>query len=297
MFPKDFKFVGPVPEGLICTICENPFDEPVQTSCGHLFCKPCIDTWLNETWLSAITGQQPQCPIDRKPLRREELFKDEHVRRQVRALHVFCPNNERGCGWEGCFSDATNHASTCEYSLVQCPFQTHGCDHTMMRKEIPEHIKSNMAEHLTLLAKELTNAKETISSLKEALGTAEDRINFHAFLHGFDYIWAIPAFEKQPSSIFSLPFWSRGYEWKLKVETGDNIGAFLIPESHQMGTKFRLTIFGQEPSKNITHLLDNWPEFSRGDGWGSVLLTKASLSEYLFRGTLHIGVELLSDPF
>lgn len=37
------EFVNAVDEDLICPICKLPLRSPVLTSCGHRFCKGCID--------------------------------------------------------------------------------------------------------------------------------------------------------------------------------------------------------------------------------------------------------------
>ena len=37
------QFVETLDERLTCSICKNAFNEPWQTSCGHRFCKKCLD--------------------------------------------------------------------------------------------------------------------------------------------------------------------------------------------------------------------------------------------------------------
>ena len=39
----DVEFVNAVDEDLFCSICKLPLRKPVQTKCGHRFCKGCID--------------------------------------------------------------------------------------------------------------------------------------------------------------------------------------------------------------------------------------------------------------
>ena len=40
-FEEDF--VNPVDEDFHCLVCHLPLREPVQTKCGHRFCKLCLD--------------------------------------------------------------------------------------------------------------------------------------------------------------------------------------------------------------------------------------------------------------
>ena len=42
----DMKFVDRVDERLNCPICKKVFDEPWQTSCGHRFCRDCLERVL-----------------------------------------------------------------------------------------------------------------------------------------------------------------------------------------------------------------------------------------------------------
>ncbi|CAH8840875.1 unnamed protein product [Trichobilharzia szidati] len=44
--PMD-RFVNPVDENLICSICHGVFIIPVVTECGHTFCANCLKIWLN----------------------------------------------------------------------------------------------------------------------------------------------------------------------------------------------------------------------------------------------------------
>lgn len=39
----DDNFVNKVDDDLICGICIFPVKEPVLTSCGHRFCRACLD--------------------------------------------------------------------------------------------------------------------------------------------------------------------------------------------------------------------------------------------------------------
>ncbi|KAK3739692.1 hypothetical protein QZH41_000738 [Actinostola sp. cb2023] len=39
----DYEFVVKVPDEYICTICHLTMRKPVQTKCGHRFCKACLE--------------------------------------------------------------------------------------------------------------------------------------------------------------------------------------------------------------------------------------------------------------
>ena len=45
----DYEFVLQVPEDYICSICQLTMRKPVQTECGHRFCKGCLDAALKRS--------------------------------------------------------------------------------------------------------------------------------------------------------------------------------------------------------------------------------------------------------
>ena len=54
-----FLFRDEVDEDMTCQICLQPFVEPLDTPCGHTFCRACLLSYLKVN---------PMCPLDRKPL-------------------------------------------------------------------------------------------------------------------------------------------------------------------------------------------------------------------------------------
>lgn len=42
----DEDFVEAVDEDLQCLICHLPLKEPIQTRCGHRFCKDCLEEYI-----------------------------------------------------------------------------------------------------------------------------------------------------------------------------------------------------------------------------------------------------------
>ena len=54
-----FDYRDEVDEDMTCQICLQPFVEPLDTPCGHTFCRACLLSYLKVN---------PMCPLDRKPL-------------------------------------------------------------------------------------------------------------------------------------------------------------------------------------------------------------------------------------
>lgn len=104
-------FVAELDDFLRCPICRHCLKEPMQTHCGHRFCRECIAR-VNQS-------PHPQCPIDRIEL---TLFPDAACERQISALKVYCPNKNSGCTWIGDLVDEKLHLNSCQYSKIPCRF-------------------------------------------------------------------------------------------------------------------------------------------------------------------------------
>ena len=69
------KFVHPLLKRHECPICLFAMRNPVQTECGHLFCKGCLDPVLKQ--------RRPICPLDKEDISLDGVRKTSHV-------HVIC---------------------------------------------------------------------------------------------------------------------------------------------------------------------------------------------------------------
>ena len=59
------KFVNPHLDRHLCSICNYPMKNPVQTECGHLFCRACLEPVLR--------SHNPLCPIENSPVSRDTV--------------------------------------------------------------------------------------------------------------------------------------------------------------------------------------------------------------------------------
>lgn len=67
-------------EEVICIICQSPITVGSLTSCGHKFCKACLDEWLN-------TGH-PWCPMCKTYTDRETVYYFTHYKSDLKAQAV-----------------------------------------------------------------------------------------------------------------------------------------------------------------------------------------------------------------
>ena len=122
----EYKFVNTqteLLEELKCPICLELVSDPVQTSCGHLFCGKCIK-------------ETKTCPVDRKQF---TSHKDNYNDRRVRNLKVKCPNKRRGCQWLGDLGGAARHTGeNCYYQTVEC--NNEACNEKVWRGQLVAHM-------------------------------------------------------------------------------------------------------------------------------------------------------------
>ena len=122
---KEYLFVGETKktlEALQCPVCFEIVLEPVQTSCGHLFCRKCVQ--------SVAT-----CPVCREQF---TSMPDHFNNRRVRSLRVKCPCTVNGCKWVGDLGDVNDHKA------VQCEFHSHKCQfcdfNTILKEKLKDHL-------------------------------------------------------------------------------------------------------------------------------------------------------------
>ena len=126
---KEYSFVNKDVSKFVCAICQEILYEPVQTSCGHLFCGRC---------LRGVRSKN--CPSCRAEFVREPI-EDKFNEREIRNLIVKCQNSSRGCEWEGELGNVESHQNgVCGYQLVQCGNK---CGAEMERREVEKHKKDH----------------------------------------------------------------------------------------------------------------------------------------------------------
>ena len=124
-----YEFVGIEKQSLDelkCPVCLQLVSDPVQTSCGHLFCDECMEG-LNV------------CPIDDSDF----TLKPDHLKdARVCNLKVKCPHKQRGCQWQGKLGEVEKHIEIdCERVIVECKHV--GCNLDMERGQLLAHMNND----------------------------------------------------------------------------------------------------------------------------------------------------------
>ena len=135
-------FLERPPDALICAICLDIINTPVQaTCCGKLFCKVCQENAIK---------QDTKCPHCRNTMK---VFEDKRCQQEINALKIVCPYYVRDCAWSGCVSDLKQHIDNCQYKFVKCP---NHCKYTrdtrydayLLRNCLKNHLANSCADRL-----------------------------------------------------------------------------------------------------------------------------------------------------
>ncbi|XP_071513503.1 TNF receptor-associated factor 6-like [Panulirus ornatus] len=125
----DYEFVPPLDPKYECAICLLGLRSPVQTTCGHRFCKECI--------FNSISESSNRCPIDNLPLSETDLFLDSCAEREILQLCIKCPNHALGCTRIVELMYIEHHTQACSFQPVMCPNE---CSATVLQKELEQHL-------------------------------------------------------------------------------------------------------------------------------------------------------------
>lgn len=151
------RFVGYVNEGLLCCVCRDVLERPLQAPCEHAYCSACISSWL---------VHHHSCPEDRlpldvgslKPLHRSVyisayvcllntsyasdtafVFNDRYMRNDLTRLQIRCVNAAQGCEVVCSLESLHTHEDECEFAFISCS-NTGMKPHTLYFSYIRAHL-------------------------------------------------------------------------------------------------------------------------------------------------------------
>lgn len=129
--PHMYDYVDEVDEDVTCHICLQPLVTPLDTPCGHTFCRPCILSFMKV---------QHFCPVDRKPLSQQLCTPSSLVlKKLLEKLKVKCPNVEQ-CQAEMPRGDLEDHLKyRCPGNWVSCTYSTVGCVYRGTQRNVQTH--------------------------------------------------------------------------------------------------------------------------------------------------------------
>ncbi|XP_015777801.1 PREDICTED: TNF receptor-associated factor 6-like isoform X8 [Acropora digitifera] len=129
----DEYFDPPLENKYECPICLLGLREPVQTPCGHRFCRGCI--------LRSMRDAGPKCPVDNEHLDEWQLNPDIFAKREMLNHPVFCRLKKvHECPWKGPLGELEDHLNECDFVDVSCP---KNCGKEFQRKDLKKHLKDD----------------------------------------------------------------------------------------------------------------------------------------------------------
>ncbi|CAH2285579.1 RING finger 151-like [Pelobates cultripes] len=147
------RFLGYVNEGLLCCICRDVLEDPLQAPCEHAFCASCIHGWL---------VHHNNCPEDRHPLAVTDLRPlHRYMRNDLNRLQIQCRNVSCGCAMVCSLESLDRHERDCEHRRMSC--MNAGCPAQFERRNLDGHLA--VCEH---------RSRECPNGCGFAIITAED---------------------------------------------------------------------------------------------------------------------------
>ena len=127
------RFVDSVNEGLLCSICRDVLEDPLQAPCEHAYCSQCIHAWLTH-YNNCPEDRQALWPSDLKPIFR-------YMKNDLDALKLRCDNEARGCKEQVALASLKSHLKD-ECEFVEVPCVNAGCKEKLNRRDLEGHLLS-----------------------------------------------------------------------------------------------------------------------------------------------------------
>ncbi|KAM8967923.1 E3 ubiquitin-protein ligase NRDP1-like [Pelodytes ibericus] len=124
------RFLGYVNEGLLCCICRDVLEDPLQAPCEHAFCASCIHGWL---------VHHHNCPEDRQPLAVTDLRPlHRYMKNDLSRLQIQCRNVRAGCALVCSLESIDRHERDCEHECMACI--NAGCPAQFEKRNLDSHL-------------------------------------------------------------------------------------------------------------------------------------------------------------
>lgn len=201
---------------LTCSICQDIFDEPFRITCGHTFCKKCLNQWEKKS-------ENDVCPLCREEYISNLSGKDLIAQSMINDSIVTCIY--KGCPWKDKLSNLSNHIQNCLFEPGKLP--------KFMKK-------TNFFEP------EKTNKKETIIKLDES----EENLGN---ICSFNYTSSIKEriFSRNPQLVEKM-FGEENQEKKNDGKNKDNIEKISVNEDVNELYNYLLFNNSEKNKSNIT---------------------------------------------
>ena len=92
-----------------CQVCQNIYTNPVKITCGHNFCKDCLEGYIKNQ-----NKEEKLCPLCRGSFSIDDINQDSDLENQMNIEVIMCV-----CGTLMTVSEYAKHTDTCEANINQ----------------------------------------------------------------------------------------------------------------------------------------------------------------------------------
>ncbi|EDV58650.1 E3 ubiquitin-protein ligase NRDP1 [Drosophila erecta] len=253
--------VGHVDEELICPICTDVLEEPVQSSqCEHAYCRACIDKWML---------QKQICPVDRSALLASHLVPVSRLMRNMLGrLKMKCTFSQSGCTQMLALEEFRTHVAACEHNpkvVVEC---SKGCGMKIPKDEMSRHnCVFELREVVETVVKEVSDLKQKVTDLEAQSSSQRRELELFQY-----YIAALRSTNPVLRNIgeqldrFSLMQWGNG----LRLATVNSWGSLISTPDSPMHLMVRNVL---RASGCPMHMLNMMVDHCHEDRWPEGLMT------------------------
>ena len=143
----EYDFSSTLPDRIVCKICQCPNRDPyLSICCGHVFCKTCIDQVKRASLSNLSSTACPMCHDEEF-----HIVPNEQIDHEAKSLMVSCTNKQKGCTWKGEIRAVETHTNSCPLEMVRCEYCNVSCKTKVCQKDLKQHHKLKVEEHLNAL--------------------------------------------------------------------------------------------------------------------------------------------------
>ncbi|XP_070582256.1 TNF receptor-associated factor 2-like [Ptychodera flava] len=127
----------------ICRECGGILRDPIQTYCGHRYCRYCFQQLTKNSCRTdgirkAVCKPCLEEGVKDSMLRDDEVYSDRAILRELHLLQVTCFNS--ACRWTGLYKEYDNdHYINCPFGVIDCPDRR--CRSTFQRRYLMKHLE------------------------------------------------------------------------------------------------------------------------------------------------------------
>lgn len=156
---NNLEFLVPLADEFKCPVCLSLMNEPKVTSCGHHFCRVCIEPVKQEP--------NPECPICSEP--EFNMITAKGLEKKIKTLQIYCVYREKGCHWMGELASLDDHLEQdCSIvSEVSCKFESLGCKEKVTERDLDAHVSNNLLSHVTMFVEQFEAQQKAFQHLFE----------------------------------------------------------------------------------------------------------------------------------